>query len=76
MADATAVRLPEQDVVTLFFPFLTPYACLRWGAPLSRMRPQRLVERAVRALNAGILFLALPPAVVLTGLGLVYWKNR
>ncbi len=53
VADATAVRLPEQDVVTLFGPFVTPYACLRWGAPLSRMRPQRRVARAVRALRPG-----------------------
>ncbi len=53
VGDATSVPLPEHDVVTIFFPFLSPYACLRWGAPLSRMRPQRLVERAVRALRPG-----------------------
>jgi hypothetical protein len=32
---------------------LTPYACLTWGAPLSRLRPGRLLERAVRSLRPG-----------------------
>ena len=53
VADATSTRLPEQDVVTLFFPFLTPYACLRWRAPLSRLRPRRMLERAVASLRPG-----------------------
>lgn len=53
VADASAVRLPEQDVVTLFFPFLGPFACLRWGLPLSRLRPRRLLRAAVRALRPG-----------------------
>ncbi|MFT4511793.1 MAG: SAM-dependent methyltransferase [Planctomycetota bacterium] len=53
VADAAFARLPEQDVVTLFFPFLTAYASLSWGAPLSRLRPRRLLERAVRSLRPG-----------------------
>jgi hypothetical protein len=53
VADAAYVRLPEQDVVSLFFPFLTAYACLSWGAPLSRLRPRRLFERAVLSLRPG-----------------------
>lgn len=53
VADATAVRLPEQDVVSLFFPFVSAYACLRWGAPVSRLRPRRMLERAVASLRPG-----------------------
>jgi len=53
VADATRLTLPEQDVVGLFFPFLTAYTCLRWGAPLSRSRPRRLLSTAVRSLRAG-----------------------
>lgn len=53
VADAARCRLPEQDCVSLFFPFLTSYACLKWGAPLSRLRPRRLLERAVHTLRPG-----------------------
>jgi SAM-dependent methyltransferase len=53
VADAAAARLPRQDVVSLFFPFLSPYACLQWGAPLSRLRPRRLLARAVSSLRPG-----------------------
>lgn len=53
VADAAFVKLPEQDVVSLFFPFLTAYASLSWGAPLSRLRPRRLLERAVFSLRPG-----------------------
>lgn len=53
VADAASTRLPPQDVVSLFFPFLTTYACLEWGAPLSRLRPRRVLERAVEALRPG-----------------------
>lgn len=53
VADAVHARLPEQDVVSLFFPFLTAYACLSWGGPLSRLRPRRLLERAVASLRPG-----------------------
>lgn len=53
VADAACARLPEQDVVSLFFPFLTAYACLSWGAPLSRLRPRKLLERAVKSVRPG-----------------------
>ncbi|MBL8748654.1 MAG: hypothetical protein JNK78_05810 [Planctomycetes bacterium] len=53
VADAASVRLPEQDVVTMLFPFLTAYPALRWGMPLSRWRPRRLVRRVVRSLRPG-----------------------
>lgn len=53
VADAAFATLPEQDVVSLFFPFLTAYASLSWGAPLSRLRPRRLLERAVLSLRPG-----------------------
>lgn len=53
VADAAELRLPPQDVVTLLFPFLTLYPLLRWGLPLSRWRPRRLLRRAVRALRPG-----------------------
>ena len=45
IGDASAVALPEQDVVSLFFPFLTAHACLAWGTPLSRLRPRRQAVR-------------------------------
>ena len=38
---------------SLFFPFLTAYACLSWGAPLTRLRPRRMLRRAVQALRPG-----------------------
>lgn len=53
VADAAYARLPEQDVVSMFFPFLTAYACLTWGTPLSRLKPRKLLERAVRSLRPG-----------------------
>jgi hypothetical protein len=53
VACACSVKLPEQDVVTMFFPFLGPFACLRWGLPLSRLRPRRLLRAAVMALRPG-----------------------
>ncbi len=53
VADAASVRLPEQDVATLLFPFLTAYPALRWGMPLSRWRPRRLLRRVVRSLRPG-----------------------
>ncbi|MCC7396553.1 MAG: hypothetical protein IT455_05745 [Planctomycetes bacterium] len=53
VADCTALRLPPQDVVSLFFPFLSVYACLAWGTPLSRLRPRRLLRRAVASLRPG-----------------------
>lgn len=53
VADFTRIRLPEQDVVSLFYPFLSAYPTLRWGLPLSRLRPRRLVARAVATVRPG-----------------------
>jgi SAM-dependent methyltransferase len=53
VADFTRRRWPEQDVVTMFFPFLSAHACLQWGVPLSRLRPRRLLARAVAAVRPG-----------------------
>jgi SAM-dependent methyltransferase len=53
VGDAARLRLPPQDVVTLFFPFLSIYPLLQWGLPLSRWRPRRLLRRVVMALRPG-----------------------
>lgn len=53
VADFARRRWPEQDVVTMFFPFLSAHACLQWGVPLSRLRPRRLVARAVASVRPG-----------------------
>ena len=53
VGDFTRLALPTQDVVTAFFPFLTSYACLRWGAPVSRCSPRRLLARAVATVRPG-----------------------
>ncbi|HEX5053219.1 MAG TPA: hypothetical protein VFZ65_15700 [Planctomycetota bacterium] len=53
VADFTRLCLPAQDVVVMLFPFLSAHALLRWGLPLSKLRPRRLVSRAVAALRPG-----------------------
>ena len=53
VADATFARLREQGVVSLSFSLLTASASLSWGAPLSRLRPRRLLERAVLSVRPG-----------------------
>ena len=53
VGDFTRLPLPEQDVVTLLFPFLSAYASLQWGLPLSRLRPARLVAQAVAVVRPG-----------------------
>ena len=53
VADFIGVRLPEQDVVTMLFPFLTAYPLLQWGLPLGLHRPRRLLRRAVQLLRVG-----------------------
>ncbi len=53
VADFARRRRPAVDVVTAFFPFLSAYACLQWGLPVSRLRPRRLVERAVATVRPG-----------------------
>ncbi len=53
VADFRHVDLPEQDVVTVFYPFVFAYPLLRWGLPLSQLRPKALLRRAVSALRPG-----------------------
>lgn len=53
VADFAHANLPEQDVVTAWFPFVTRYALLRWGLPLSLFAPQRFFERAARVVRKG-----------------------
>lgn len=53
VADATCLRRPAVDVATAFFPFLSAYACLQWGLPVSRLRPRRFVQRAVAMVRPG-----------------------
>jgi SAM-dependent methyltransferase len=44
VADYTACELPA-DVITLWFPFVTPAAILAWRLPLSLLTPARLFAR-------------------------------
>jgi SAM-dependent methyltransferase len=44
------------DVITSWFPFLTPAAILAWRLPLSLLAPDRLFERIQRNLRPGGLF--------------------
>ncbi|MEY4830786.1 MAG: hypothetical protein RLZZ562_2582 [Planctomycetota bacterium] len=59
VGDFTALPIPEQDMVTMWFPFVERYALLQWGLPLSLFDPTRLVERAVATVRpGGLLFVA------------------
>lgn len=53
VADFARLELPPQDVVTMFYPFLSAYPLLRWGSPLTHLGPRRLLQRAVAALRPG-----------------------
>lgn len=53
VADFTALQWPEQDVVTLWYPFLSRYALLQWGLPLGMFQPHVLLRRAVATLRPG-----------------------
>lgn len=57
VGDFAALPIPEQDVVTMWFPFVERYALLQWGLPLSLFDPSRLVERAVATVRPGGLLL-------------------
>ena len=50
VADYTNLELPA-DVVTAWFPFLTPGAILAWRLPLSMLQPERLFARIRRNLT-------------------------
>lgn len=53
VADFARLEVPPQDLVTMFFPFLNAFSLLRWGSPLSHLRPRRLLRRAVAAVRPG-----------------------
>ncbi len=53
VGDFTAVRLPEQDLVTMWFPFVTRYSLLQWGLPLSLFAPRELFQRAAQIVRPG-----------------------
>ncbi|GAB4153944.1 MAG: hypothetical protein Fur0037_22670 [Planctomycetota bacterium] len=42
-----------RHVVTLFYPFLSAYALLRWGLPIEHFRPRRLLRASLAALRPG-----------------------
>jgi hypothetical protein len=48
-----AVHACRADVITAWYPFLTPHAILAWRLPLSLLRPAALFERIRANLNAG-----------------------
>lgn len=53
VADVCRVRLPEQDFVSVLYPFVFAYPLLRWGLPLSQFKPQQLLQRAATVLRPG-----------------------
>jgi SAM-dependent methyltransferase len=53
VGDFTSVPLPEQDVLTMWYPFVSRYALLEWGLPLSTFRPRQLFDRACSVLRPG-----------------------
>jgi SAM-dependent methyltransferase len=56
VADYAAYEEPA-DVITSWFPFLTPAAILAWRLPLSLLTPERLFQRIQHNLRPGGLFL-------------------
>lgn len=57
VGDFTALPIPEQDVVTMWFPFVERFSLLQWGLPLSLFDPARLMARAVATVRKGGLLL-------------------
>ncbi|MCA8977031.1 MAG: class I SAM-dependent methyltransferase [Planctomycetes bacterium] len=53
VADFARLEVPPQDVVTMFYPFLSAFSLLRWGSPLSHLQPRRLLRRAVAGVRPG-----------------------
>ena len=53
VADVCRVRLPEQDFVSVLYPFVFAYPLLQWGLPLSRFRPAQVLRRAATVLRPG-----------------------
>jgi SAM-dependent methyltransferase len=52
VADYVTFECPS-DVVTAWFPFLTPTAILAWRLPLSLLAPERLFQQIYHNLNPG-----------------------
>ncbi len=52
VADYLACAEPA-DVITAWFPFVTPAAILAWRLPLSLLQPERLIRRIHHNLSAG-----------------------
>lgn len=52
IADYANSELPA-DVITAWFPFVTPAAILAWRLPLSLLRPERLLQRVRANLRSG-----------------------
>ena len=55
VADYRGLELPA-DVITAWFPFLTPTAILAWRLPLSLLGPRALFERVFHNLRVGGVF--------------------
>jgi len=55
VADYVSCELPA-DVITAWFPFITPTAILAWRLPLSLLEPERLFARVYHNLCPGGLF--------------------
>jgi hypothetical protein len=55
VADYRRCELPA-DVITAWFPFVTPAALLAWRLPLSLLAPDQLLERVYHNLCVGGLF--------------------
>lgn len=53
VGDFLELELPQADVVTMFYPFLTTYPLLRWGLPLSCYRPRQLLQKGLERLAPG-----------------------
>ena len=56
VADFATCRLPA-DVITAWFPFVTPAAILAWRLPLSLLAPERLLQNVRTNLRQGGIFL-------------------
>jgi hypothetical protein len=53
VADFLRLTVAPVDVALLIHPFLGAYPLLRWGLPLSRLRPRRLLRHAVATVRSG-----------------------
>lgn len=68
IADYLRMEHPAQ-IITAWFPFLTPVAILAWRLPLSLLRPGKLMARIHHNLSPGGLFVMINHGVEEAGLG-------